>query len=162
MTDPLITFTIPGKPHAWQRPVKDPRTGRIFTPAPTKAAEKRIRCAALAAFSAQGVDHLPASPKGKWRERVVLRVSAVFVFPRPLYLALEDQGRHYYGGPADIDRCINTLLDGLQHERNKRKRITARGVIDDDRQIREIGSVASFYASIDEDPHTTVKIWRIR
>jgi len=164
----MITFTIPGVPQTWKKPapIKNRRTGKISlrTPPETIAAERHIRSWAVAAFTEQGRAPFPASGKS-WASRVHLGIRAVFVFPRVKIIPKSCPGRQIYGGLKDTDRCLNLLLDGLQHERStargkRTRRISMSGVLDDDRQVRD-QHARSFYAAEGEEPHTEVTLWRL-
>jgi len=144
----MITFVIPGKPHAWQRRDKHGRT-----PPATRAWEKLV------------AQHAAAASGGIRGLRVPLRLDATFIFARPKNPTHPETGttktptgeryelppgRSPYWPTPDRDNLIKGVMDG----------ITQAKIWRDDCYVCD-GSNPKYYAAIGEQPHTTVTITRI-
>lgn len=103
---PMIVFTVPGKPKAWQRPGRNPKTGKRFTPKATLNYCSAIRSMGVAAL---------ADVTG----RIPLQCEVAVIVQ--LYVA--DRRKR------DIDNMAKAILDGLQ------TRGREWGVIADDSQV---------------------------
>jgi Holliday junction resolvase RusA-like endonuclease len=100
----LVSFTIPGKPFAKQRPRATARGGfaRVFTPKETVSFERQV-----GQIAAQ---HFPRPLAGPVR----LVVTAVFEVPASWSKKrrAEAMGGHHTQRP-DLDNCLKALKDGL-------------------------------------------------
>lgn len=97
-----ITFTIPGKPFAKQRPRFSRKSGRTYTPADTVSFERTVGQLAL--------QHFPQPLTGP----IKIRIMATFQ-PPPSWSrkkANEHIGRYHVQRP-DIDNIEKAICDGL-------------------------------------------------
>ena len=141
----LISFSIPGQPIAKSRPRFTTINGkpRPFSSPKSSSFEN------LVALAAQ--PFLPPSPISSH-----ISISITFIFQRPLSLLkfskrsnlpLSPPHRLPHPHRPDLDNCIKSILDGLNHS----------GIWIDDSLVTSI--VASkFFSAIDEPPHTLVSI----
>ncbi len=98
----MITFTIPGKPHAKQRPRFSRRSGRAFTPKETVSFE--------AVVGQIGLQHFPKPLEGP----IKLTVFATFEPAKSWSKkkAAEHMNRPHTQKP-DLDNLVKSLKDGL-------------------------------------------------
>lgn len=111
-----VTFTIPGKPHAKQRPRFSRRSGRAFTPKETVSFEQTV--------SALALPHFPKPAEGP----VKLTIWATFEVPASW--SKKKKAAHVHRphcGAKDIDNVAKSILDGLN-----------RIAFADDRQVFEL------------------------
>lgn len=143
-----IAFTIPGKPQAWMRRDKHGKTN-------IKVRRWESLVGSLAMVAAPGVRDL----------RVPMGMSAVFIFGRPRRPTHPETGttktpsgerhclpaeRSPYWPKPDLDNLIKGVKDG----------ITKAGFWRDDCYVT-LGTIEKYYAAVDEQPHTEIKIWRL-
>ena len=142
MSEPLITFTVPGAAQPKERPRFG--SGRTYTNKKTRTYEGAVRNAALTALYFAGDAPAVLLTKG-----TPVKIELLFIMPRPKRTSSK-HGRLPHCRRPDIDNLTKAVLDGLP-----------KSLLHDDGQICTLHASA-FYAAADEDPHTTVKIWRIR
>tara|TARA_R110002020_G_scaffold150501_4_gene327310 strand:+ start:486 stop:1010 length:525 start_codon:yes stop_codon:yes gene_type:complete len=101
-------FTVPGTPHAKQRP-RLGRGGHTFTPKPTKRYEESVAWHARAMAKTRVV-----APTG-----VPVRVDILAQYPRPQRLDKAPPGLlpKYNSKYGDLDNHIKAILDGLNVSR---------------------------------------------
>jgi Holliday junction resolvase RusA-like endonuclease len=127
----MITFTIPGKPFAKQRP-RMCRTGRVFTPKETVSFEATVRDIALQHF------------KEPLTGPISITIKAFFEIPKSW--SMKKQQAHMnmpHIQRPDLDNCVKAISDGLN-----------RTAFVDDGQIFEIKAVKSWSLC----PRTNVEI----
>ncbi len=96
-----ITFTVPGKPFAKQRP-RATRQGRVYTPAATVSFERTVGQIATA--------HFPQPMQGPLR----VTIYATFEVPQSLSKKQRETRLHRpHTQRPDLDNCMKAILDGL-------------------------------------------------
>lgn len=96
-----VTFTIPGKPFAKQRP-RATRQGRVYTPAETVSFERTVGQVAVPLFAApiegpvKVTIHATFAPAAFWSKRKRAEHLGAFHIQKP-----------------DLDDCQKAILDGL-------------------------------------------------
>ena len=101
MTDKKVTFVIPGKPFAKQRP-RATRQGRIYTPAETVSFERQV-----GQIAAQHITE-------PFRGPVKLIVRATFETPKSWSKKKTAELIHRpHTQRPDLDNCLKALKDGL-------------------------------------------------
>ena len=117
-----VKFVIPGEPVAKERPRRDKRTGRFYTPEKTQNFE--TVCSLV-----YGNKH--------YFEGKQLRVSILFKFKIPKSYSKKDRDKALRGeirpSKKDLDNCIKSVLDGLNGKAWK-----------DDRYIHELSAKKVF------------------
>ena len=127
----MTAFIIPGKPVAKGRPRFS--NGRAYTPAVTKAFEKKVRLCALRA----GVEKIDGP--------VDIRIVAVFSCPKADYRKRKPAKRRHHLGKPDLSNVVKAVEDGLN------------GVLyNDDSQIARTYA-QKFVGAQDEPAHTLVQ-----
>lgn len=106
MTDPIVEFTIPGRPRGKERPRVAPGQSRPYTPADTVRAEKEI----LALWMQAVRTRKPALGP--------IRITIMAVFPIPqgwtgALLEAARAGRVHYIGKPDRDNIEKLVTDAL-------------------------------------------------
>lgn len=97
----LITFTIPGKPFAKQRP-RATRTGRVYTPSETVSFERQVAQIAM--------PHFPQPLAGP----VSVTIRATFAPPKSWSKRKTAEMIHRpHTQRPDLDNCAKAILDGL-------------------------------------------------
>ncbi len=97
----MITFTIPGKPFAKQRP-RTTRQGRVYTPAETVSFERTVGQIAM--------QHFPQPIEGP------VKVIILATFEPPKSWSKKKVSEHInrpHTQRPDLDNCQKALLDGL-------------------------------------------------
>lgn len=97
-----VTFTIPGKPFAKQRPRFSRKSGRAFTPEETVSFERTVGIIANA--------HFPKPIEGPVRLTVIATFAPPASWSRKK--VADTLHRHHTQRP-DIDNCIKAIADGL-------------------------------------------------
>jgi len=136
MRDLLIRFRVKGQPVPKARP-RLTRTGRAYTPAKTKAYQKRIS------------DHVSQYWIGPPTDGpMIVEIVAVFQRPKSLNRKKDTRKRIIHTKRGDADNVAKAVLDSLN------------GLVwIDDCQVYDL-SIVKMYAAKSEGPATEVRIYR--